>query len=99
MFVYLWEYVVPREYRAGFEREYGPDGAWVGLFSRSPLYLGTTLLHDESDGERFVTIDRWESERAHAEFVESVRPEFDALDARCERLTRSETLIGRFHSP
>lgn len=98
MFVYLWEYVVPRQHQPDFEREYGPEGSWTALFSRSPLYLGTTLLRDESNDERFVTIDRWKSERAHSEFVESVRAEFEELDARCEELTDSETLIGRFHS-
>lgn len=98
MFVYLWEYHVPREHAADFEREYGPDGSWVALFSKSPKYLGTTLLRDASNGERFLTIDRWESAEAHAEFVSTVRAAYDALDSRCAELTRAESLIGHFHS-
>ncbi|MEN8145258.1 MAG: antibiotic biosynthesis monooxygenase [Gemmatimonadota bacterium] len=98
MFVYLWEYRVAPENRADFEREYGPDGSWVALFSGSPNYLGTTLLQDRSEPDRFLTIDRWESERFYTEFVESVRAEFDAIDARCEELTQAETLLGHFRS-
>ena len=98
MFVYLWEYRVAAEHRNEFEREYGPKGSWVSLFSRSPSYVGTTLLRDRSEQGRFVTLDRWASARAHEEFVESVRAEFDALDARCESLTEAEKLIGHFHS-
>lgn len=67
MFVYLWEYFVAPAHHAEFEREYGPDGAWVELFSRGAGYLGTSLLRDRSNEDRFVTIDRWESEEAHAE--------------------------------
>lgn len=97
MFVYLWEYIVPHENQSDFEREYGPNGSWSVLFSRSPSYLGTSLLRDGSNPKRFLTIDCWGSERDHRDFVESVRAEFDALDARCEELTEAETLIGRFH--
>ena len=98
MFVYLWEYVVPPENQAEFEREYGPEGAWVALFSKAPGYLDTVLLRDRSRSNRFLTIDRWESEQAHAEFREAFSAEFEKLDARCERLTGSETLIGHFQS-
>jgi heme-degrading monooxygenase HmoA len=98
MFVYLWEYEVAPVQQSDFEREYGPDGAWVALFSRASGYLGTSLLRDRTRSDRYVTIDRWESEEAHAGFLEKFRSEFDELDARCEQLTQSETLIGLFHS-
>lgn len=98
MFVYLWEYVVTSRHQEDFEREYGPNGSWAALFSRSPGYQGTTLLRDNTNPERFLTIDRWDSERAHYDFVESRRAEFEAIDTRCEELTESESLIGRFHS-
>ena len=99
MFVYLWEYFVSPQHQADFEREYGPDGSWASLFTQSPSYFGTTLLRDVSNDERFLTVDRWESEGAHAEFVDSVRTEYAELDARCEALTKAETLVGRFHFP
>lgn len=98
MFVYLWEYVVTPAHEAEFESAYGPDGVWTGLLSRGAGYLGTTLLRDRANPNRFVTIDRWESAVAHSEFVERFRAEFEALDSRCEELTESETLIGRFES-
>lgn len=95
-FVYLWEYEVAPLHQNEFEREYGPDGAWVKLFSKAPGYLGTSLFRDRTRSDRYVTIDRWESEEAHASFLERFRSEFDELDARCEILTRSELLIGHF---
>lgn len=98
MFVYIWEYLVAPTSQAEFEREYGPGGSWVALFARAPGYLGTSLLRDRSRPDRFLTVDRWESEEAHSEFRKAFRAEFEALDARCEVLTRSETLLGYFHS-
>jgi len=96
MFVYLWEYEVAPRHQSVFEREYGPDGSWVALFSRAVGYVGTRLLRDRARPGRFVTIDRWESEDAHAAFRERFRSEFDELDARFEEITESESLIGRF---
>ena len=98
MFVYLWEYVVLPRHKADFERAYGAEGAWVELFSRAAGYVDTSLVRDRADPNRFVTIDRWESSEAHSAFLESFRAEFDELDARCEDLTESETLIGHFES-
>jgi len=98
MFVYLWEYEVPPDQQSLFEREYGPDGAWVALFSQASGYVDTSLLKDRALSDRYVTIDRWESEEAHSTFLERFRTEFDQLDARFQRVTRSETLIGHFHS-
>lgn len=99
MLVYLWEYRVLPENQAEFEREYGPNGGWVALFSRAPGYLDTSLLRDRNRSDRFLTIDRWESAQAHSEFREAFSAEFEQLDARCEKLTESETLIGHFQSP
>jgi len=99
MFIYIWEYVVASKDRAEFEREYGPGGPWVTLFGRAPGYLGTTLLRDVGRPDRFVTIDRWESEQSYSAFQDAHRAEFEGLDVRYEALTQSETLIGQFHSP
>jgi heme-degrading monooxygenase HmoA len=98
MFVYLWEYEVLPDRQSDFEREYGAEGAWVALFSRASGYLGTRLLRDRTRADRYLTIDRWESEDAHSAFLERFRSEFEELDARFEALTRSETLIGHFES-
>jgi hypothetical protein len=43
-----------------------------------------------------MTIDRWESEQAYAEFKANWQREYDALDAQCEGMTEQEMLAGKF---
>lgn len=96
MFVYLWEYHVAPDHVAAFERRYGPEGDWVALFRRARGYLDTTLLVDHARAGRYVTIDRWESETAHTDFLRQHGEAFSALDAESEELTQNERLIGHF---
>ena len=98
-YVYLWEFRTSALRRAEFERHYGAQGTWVQLFRRAPGYVGTELLHDGADPLRFVTIDRWMSASDYQSFRERFAREYAELDARCEELTVSETLIGRFGEP
>lgn len=96
MFVVLWMFEAKAGAEDDFARVYGPDGDWARLFRRSPGYLETQLVRDAQMAQRFLTIDRWASRRAFEEFKASCQAEYDALDARCEPLTRSERLIGHF---
>ena len=98
MFVYVWEYLVLPERVDEFVAHYGHDGAWVRLFQGSAGYEGTELVRDRRDPTRFLTVDRWASHASHAAFLQERGEEFVALDARCENLTRSETLIGHFEA-
>lgn len=91
----MWEYVVRPGCVAEFEEAYGPDGVWVELFRRAEGYVGTELHRDRRDGNRYVTIDYWESAEAWEGFREEMAAEFEAIDARCERLTLTEREIGR----
>ena len=95
-FSYLWEFRVRPERLSEFEAAYGPDGDWVRLFHRDSAYLGTDLLRDRDDPSRFLTIDRWSSREACLAFRERFRPDYEALDARCEGLTLSERPLGDF---
>lgn len=95
-FAYIWMYDVRDGCEWDFEALYGPDGAWVRLFRKSADYLGTDLLHDRKVTRRYVTVDRWESEQAHREFVTAHKQEFSALDRKGEQLTTQETHIGDF---
>lgn len=98
MFVYLWEYRVAPEQVERFLAHYGPEGTWVHLFRASAGFHGTELLRDRDDPTRFVTVDRWASRSAHAEFLESHGEAYAALDAECEALTLSELPMGYFES-
>ena len=52
-----------------FERVYGPDGDWAQFFRTGRGYIGTELLHDVEEPERFLVIDRWESIDAYNAFL------------------------------
>jgi len=84
--------------RAEFERRYGSSGAWVALFRRAEGYIDTLLLHDASDPWRYITVDRWQSEKAYRAFRVQLAQEYDDLDRECEGLTVLETSIGEFLS-
>src|SRR5436305_15326334 len=75
-----------------FVRAYRPDGDWAQLFRRSggESFLDSQLARDIEIARRFVTIDRWASRAAFDAFKAAAKPEYDALDARCRQLTRSE---------
>jgi heme-degrading monooxygenase HmoA len=99
LFVYLWAYRVSANTRDEFQELYGPDGSWADLFRQAPGYVDTELLRDRDDSDRFITIDRWESEEAFLSFRASFAEEFDHLDRFGERLTIEETPLGEFGRP
>lgn len=96
-FIYVWEYTVPAEHTAAFERAYGPAGDWVELFRKAEGYEHTELHRDVDTPGRYLTIDYWVSRAARDEFRRRFQREFDALDDHCERLTSRERQIGEFH--
>jgi heme-degrading monooxygenase HmoA len=52
-----------------FERAYGPEGDWAQFFRRGRGYIGTELLRDVEEAERYLVIDRWESAEAYNAFL------------------------------
>jgi heme-degrading monooxygenase HmoA len=52
-----------------FEASYGPDGDWAQFFRRGNGYIGTELLHDVDERDRYLVIDRWESADAYSAFL------------------------------
>lgn len=99
MYVIIWEFRVEPGREGEFADAYASEGIWFKLFARADGYRGTELLHDASDVCRFVTIDRWTSERAFDAFRTTFAGEYDAVDRECESLTAQERLIGRFETP
>ena len=97
MYVRLWEFVVRTDAVDAFARLYGPSGGWAELFSRSEGYLGTDLLHDETDPTRFVSVDRWRDRPAY-DGVDTGSDAWRALDAEGETMTERETFLGAFDS-
>ena len=96
MYVILWEYRAKADCVAEFEKIYGATGAWIELFQHGRGYLGTELLRSPTD--HYLTIDRWESKQAYELFLSDWQRDYEALDARCERLIEQETLLGKWET-
>ena len=98
MYIILWEFLVKPEKQTEFMKVYALTGAWAELFKKSPGYLGTELSRDETNSQRYLTIDRWESREAFQGFLSHWEEEYNTLDAGCEGLTVHESCIGRFET-
>jgi heme-degrading monooxygenase HmoA len=96
MFVIVWEYMARPDRIEEFEALYRPDGDWVALFRRSSGFVGTTLMRDLHDPDRYVIADRWSTDAAYEAFQRDHADDYAALNARGEQLHRAEHLIGRF---
>ena len=92
--VLVWEFRVAPGRREEFERRYGPAGDWARLFARGHGYLGTQLLRDADDPDRYLTLDRWRSAAEWQAFRAMHAADYAALDAACEALTSAERSLG-----
>ncbi len=95
-YAYLWEFIVKPDRLEEFQREYGPQGAWVALFRQARGYVESLLLRDAANPRRFLTLDRWESAEAYRVFRSGFSRQYEELDRRCERLTAQESSLGVF---
>ena len=95
-FATLWEFSVPSARRAEFEAQYGPAGPWAALFRQAPGYLGTELLRDRMDPQRYLTIDRWASADAWRDFRRRFAAEYERLDRELEGLATRESPLGEY---
>jgi heme-degrading monooxygenase HmoA len=96
MYFIIWEYRVKAEHESDFTSVYSEHGDWVQLFRKSPGYIGTELLHDQTKKDRYLTIDRWESTEAYDAFRLSSDREYRTLDRKCSNWTEEESALGCF---
>jgi hypothetical protein len=97
-YVIVWQFVAAAGREQAFESAYGPDGDWVRFFRADPRYVRTDLVRDTENSRRYCTLDFWESQQAYDDFRIRHADEYFSIDARCEALTESEELIGKFLS-
>jgi len=90
------EFVVKEEARGQFELAYGPGGAWSKLFAQSSGFRGTTLLRDEKNPRRYLTIDLWDTEAQQKQALAERQAEYADLDAASAEWTESRTEVGIF---
>ena len=59
-----------------FEDVYGPDGEWAKFFRQGAGFIGTELLRDVEEPDRYIVIDRWESIDAYNAFISENQKEY-----------------------
>jgi heme-degrading monooxygenase HmoA len=59
-----------------FEAAYGPEGDWAQFFRQGAGYIGTELLRDVEERDRYLVIDRWESAEAYNAFLSEHNEEY-----------------------
>lgn len=96
MFVVIWEYEVHAGREAAFVSLYGDDGEWVALFREYDGYIGTELLRDAREANRFVSIDRWSSQQDYERFLTAAESRYARIDARGDALTAAERRVGAY---
>ena len=94
MIALVWRFEVRDAERARFERAYGPDGDWARLFARADGFRGTELFR--ADDGSYLTMDVWRSRADFDAFLDTHRPDYEALDRETEALTRCEHRIGEY---
>ena len=97
-YVYIWEFEVGPESEDRFLDFYGPHGVWAKLFAKADGYVGTLLLCDQARPTRYLTVDRWVSERAFQAFRAQFQVEYDELDRACEPFTTHEASLGSYRA-
>ena len=95
----IWEFVVKADAIGQFEQAYGPGGAWVRLFRAHPGFRGTTLLRDNENPRRYVTIDHWGTAAHRKRMMAMAKTRYSDLDQAFADLTESEDEIGTFTGP
>ena len=95
-FVIIWEFRITPRKRLAFERAYGPDGEWAKFFEKGIGYLGTELIRDARESDRYITLDYWKSRTDHETFKQQNRKMYEIIDERSEALTTKEVEIGKF---
>jgi len=90
----IWTYRVEPNRRREFETAYGTTGAWAALFARADGFLDLDLLRSVDDDGRYVTIDRWTSQRAYESFKAEFAAAYNALDEQLEGIAATEAYVG-----
>jgi heme-degrading monooxygenase HmoA len=81
-----------------FERVYGPDGEWSQFFRQGRGYVGSELLRDLEEPERYLVIDRWESTDAYNAFLAEHESEYVRRSEETRLYYVQELRFGTFES-
>lgn len=96
MHVVIWRFTPRPGKKEEFELRYATGGAWDLLFREAEGFVSTELLRPAGDSAGYLTIDRWRSATAFADFLRDNNEAYKGLDAQCESLTADEVRLGTF---
>lgn len=68
------------------------------MFRKAEGFVSTELLRSDDGGRSYLTIDRWRSAAAFADFMTANKDAYSGLDVECGSLTADESRIGTFSS-
>src|SRR4029077_20858539 len=94
-FVIVWEFHIRAAKRRTFEGAYGRGGEWAKLFRAGKGFLGTELIRDAEDPNRYLTLDFWKSQKHYERFKSQNRKKYEVIDESYEALTIRESEIGQ----
>jgi heme-degrading monooxygenase HmoA len=81
-----------------FEEVYGPNGEWARFFRQGQGFIGTELLRDVEEDDRYVVIDRWESADAYNAFLGDHQEEYLTRSDDSRLYYMQELRLGTFEN-
>jgi len=91
----IWKYKIKPEHKEKFEHEYGPNGSWCLLFSKSISYTGSFLNRSDEDNV-YLLIDTWMDKKSYVDFIEKNKEVYNRLSSQFKSLYEKEEKIGSF---
>ena len=96
-YLIVWKYKIKAEYKEKFEFEYGANGTWNSLFSKSKNYRGSNLHKSEIEPCIYLLIDSWKSREFYEIFIKSNNQDYQKISSKFEYLYETEEKIGAFN--
>lgn len=59
MIAIMWQFEVKKGREREFEALYGAEGDWTALNRQTRSYLGSSFLHDQNNGSRYILVEYW----------------------------------------
>lgn len=81
-----------------FEEVYGPNGEWARFFRQGMGFIGTELLRDVEELDRYLVIDRWESPDAYNAFLTEHQDEYLRRSDESRLYYLQELRLGTFEN-
>lgn len=93
----IWKYKIKPENKEKFEFEYGGNGTWSKLFTKSESYRGSFLHKSEDEVDTYLLIDTWINKQTYEDFKKKNQATYNQISTGFEYFYRTEEKIGSFN--